>query len=79
MKKMAALRDEVESWQSLHQRILDTQELSQLNDESLIPDLQREAEEIEQELDRREFNAMLSGKYDSNDALLAIHAGAGGN
>jgi len=75
---MAALRDEVESWQSLNQRILDTQELSQLNDESLIPELHREVEEIEQELSRREFNAMLSGKYDNNDALLAIHAGAGG-
>jgi len=78
MKKMAALRDEVESWQSLHQRILDANELSQLNDESLMPDLQHEVEDIEKELSRREFNAMLSGKYDSNDALLAIHAGAGG-
>jgi peptide chain release factor 2 len=78
MKKMAALRGEVEGWQSLHQRILDTQELSQLNDESLLPDLQLEVEDIEEELSRREFNAMLSGRYDSNDALLAIHAGAGG-
>ena len=26
----------------------------------------------------RSFNAMLSGKYDDGDALLAIHAGAGG-
>jgi peptide chain release factor 2 len=33
---------------------------------------------IETELDKRAFTAMLSGKYDQGDAILAIHAGAGG-
>jgi peptide chain release factor 2 len=78
MKRMASLRNEVESWEKLQGRILDALELSQLEDESLIPELENEILDIEQELDRREFNAMLSGKYDSGDALLAIHAGAGG-
>ncbi len=78
MKKMAALRSEVESWQSLKQRITDALELSQLEDESLIPDLESETAEIEIDLNQREFDAMLSGEYDRGDALLAIHAGAGG-
>ena len=78
MKRLASLRNEVESWELLQGRIHDALELSQLEDESLIPELENEILEIEQELDRREFNAMLSGKYDSGDALLAIHAGAGG-
>jgi len=75
---MAALRSEVESWRSLEQRITDALELSQLEDESLIPELESETAEIEIDLNQREFDAMLSGEYDRGDALLAIHAGAGG-
>jgi len=78
MKKLAALREEVERWQTLQQRARDALELSQLEDESLGQDLEREAQVIESELDRREFDAMLNGEYDRGDALLAIHAGAGG-
>jgi len=78
MKQLAALRDEVEGWQSLQQRTADAMELAQLDDESLREELESETAAIEAELSRREFNAMLSGKYDRGNALLAIHAGAGG-
>ena len=33
---------------------------------------------IEEDLGKRSFKAMLSEKYDAGDAILAIHAGAGG-
>ena len=75
---MSALRSEVESWRSLEQRITDTLELSQLEDESLLLELESETAAIEIDLNKREFDAMLSGEYDRGDALLAIHAGAGG-
>jgi peptide chain release factor 2 len=78
MKKLAALRQEVETWRSLHQRIADGLELASLDDESLRPELEKEIEAIQGEVDRRELSVMLSGEYDHNDALLAIHAGAGG-
>jgi peptide chain release factor 2 len=78
MKKLAALKDEVEDWRRLRQRGADALELSQLEDESLRDELENEATVLEAELERREFKAMLSGKYDKGDALLAIHAGAGG-
>ncbi len=78
MKELAGLRDEVQGWQLLSQRINDALELAQLEDESLRPELEKEVESIEAELDQRELRAMLSGKYDQGDALLAIHAGAGG-
>jgi peptide chain release factor 2 len=78
MKKLSAMRDEVESWDDLAQRIHDALELAQLEDESLRPELERELEVIEKDVGKREFNAMLSGKYDRGNALLAVHAGAGG-
>jgi peptide chain release factor 2 len=78
MKKLSALREEVEAWQKLHQRITDALELAHLEDESLRPELESETESLEKETEQREFLAMLSGKYDHGDALLAVHAGAGG-
>ena len=78
MKKLSVLREEVEEWQALSRRVEDTLELAQLDDESLRPDLETEVNALEEELGRREFNAMLSGPYDRGDALLAVHAGAGG-
>jgi peptide chain release factor 2 len=40
--------------------------------------LEKEIAALEADLDKRSFTAMLSGLYDDDDALLAIHAGAGG-
>jgi len=78
MKQLSALSDEIQGWQDLQKRVQDTLELSQLADESLREELDFEADALEKEIDRLEFNLMLSGKYDRGDALLAIHAGAGG-
>ena len=78
MKKIASLKEAVEDWQTLRQRVAYLLELANLEDESLRPDITSELEEIEKELEQREFDVLLSGKYDRNNALLAIHAGAGG-
>lgn len=78
MKDISALKEEVEDWQTLRQTIADTLELAKLEDESIYSDLERETLAIERELSKREFEAKLSSPYDRGDALLAIHAGAGG-
>jgi peptide chain release factor 2 len=78
MKNLSVLRQEDQDWAALVQRIQDGIELAQMEDESLRPELEAEIEALESEIARREFNAMLSGPYDRSDALLAIHAGAGG-
>jgi len=49
-----------------------------MDDESLRPELEAEVEAIERELEKRSFQTMLSGKHDEGNAILAIHAGAGG-
>lgn len=78
MKKLSSLQLELEGWNSLVQRISDASELAQMEDESLRSDLEQEIEALETEISKLEFNVMLSGKFDRGDALLAIHAGAGG-
>lgn len=78
MKTLSALRDEVEDWQGLRQRVADAFELAKLRDEELRPDLEREVNALEAILKQRELDALLSGPYDRGNAILAIHAGAGG-
>jgi len=79
MKTLANLEGELKSWAILEERLGDAMELAELNDESLEEDLQKEVLALQEEIEKREFDAMLSGEYDRGDALLAIHAGAGGN
>lgn len=78
MKELSGLRTEVGSWQDIRTHLADLQELARLGDETLRSELEREAASLEAELERRAFIAMLSGSYDADSALLAIHAGAGG-
>jgi len=78
MREISNIKDEVDDWQSLRDNIADTLELAKLGDESMRSDLESETDIIEADVAKREFEAMLSGPYDRGDALLAIHAGAGG-
>lgn len=78
MKTVSNLRDEVESWQKVQQQIHDLTELARMEDESLRGDIEGELKGIEADLEKRAFTTMFSGKYDHDDAILAIHAGAGG-
>jgi peptide chain release factor 2 len=52
--------------------------LAELGDESMYEELTAEADQLEAIVERLAFRAKLSGKYDAEDAYLAIHAGAGG-
>jgi peptide chain release factor 2 len=78
MKRIASLREVVDDWNKLSQRVSYLLELAQLDDESLRSEITIELDDIEKDLVRREFDVLLSGKYDRYNALLAIHSGAGG-
>jgi peptide chain release factor 2 len=78
MKRIAALRQVVDDWNPLSQRVNYLLELSQLGDESLRAEISADLDEIELDLAHREMDVHLSGKYDRNNALLALHSGAGG-
>ena len=82
MKKLAALKSEVEQWRSLESRVEAAEDLTALaieeNDVSLLDTLTEELAEITTSVADLEFTLALSGPHDRRNAILAIHAGAGG-
>ena len=78
MQRISKLKNQVELWESVAERIEDTLELVDLGDTELEEELTQETSELATVVDKMAFQAMLSGDYDAEDAILAIHAGAGG-
>jgi len=78
MRQAARLRSSVKTWLETRQRVRDALELAELEDDSMAEELAAEADALQTIVDGLLFRAKLSGKYDTEDAYLAIHAGAGG-
>lgn len=78
MRELTRLREEVGVWQTVSRALSDTLELAQLDDADLYDELAGEVERLTGEVQQLEFQTLMSGDYDDEDAILAIHAGAGG-
>jgi peptide chain release factor 2 len=82
MQELSILRDQVTPWREIERQARDAGELLELaeieSDAGLIAEIERDVEQIELDLGKLEFQLMLSGRHDRKDAILAIHAGAGG-
>lgn len=78
MIRQADLRNEINTYEALKKQTADTLEMVEIAENSMLAELEHETKIIEVEIDRLELNTLLSGKYDRGNALLAIHAGAGG-
>jgi peptide chain release factor 2 len=78
MRRLASLRGEVDLWRALERRRNDLAELAALEDDGLVSELLDETQGLEAQVGRLEFHLWLSGPYDEGDAIIAIHAGAGG-
>lgn len=78
MREISDLRDQVTVWQNLSNRLNDARELAAMADESMQAELKSEAKSLLAQIAQLEFQTLFSDKYDSEDAILAIHAGAGG-
>ena len=81
-RQARGLRDAIEPWDGLRSRLDDLLELRELaaaeEDAGTLAEVEAEAATLGGELDRLEFQAMLSDEDDPKDAILEIHPGAGG-
>ncbi|MCH8185430.1 MAG: peptide chain release factor 2 [Chloroflexi bacterium] len=82
MRKLSALKGQVEEWQQLDQQSESLNELLALaldeGDDSLLDTFNEEFETITRTLDDLEFKLVLAGEYDDRNAIIGLHAGAGG-
>ncbi|MDH5696235.1 MAG: peptide chain release factor 2 [Dehalococcoidia bacterium] len=78
MRQLAEQRKVVQLWRELEKQAADVAELIALGDSSLEAEIQSEVEKVASCLDELELEMAFSGEYDARNAILAIHAGAGG-
>jgi peptide chain release factor 2 len=82
MRRIAEDREQVDVWRSLETQARDLGTLLELAeaeaDAGVAEEVAREADELAARLDEMELALALSGEYDRRDAILAVHAGAGG-
>ena len=75
---LARLTDEVQPWKLLKVQVNDLSELAQINDESLLAELETQLTACENDLHKLKQALRFQGKYDSLNAIIRITPGAGG-
>ena len=78
MQQVTLLGEQIQEWDNLTRKISDAIELAEMDDSSLTDEIAAEVEEIEHRTTRLDVEAMLSGKHSRGNAILTLHAGAGG-
>ena len=82
MKELKTLKSSFEKYNELEQGLEDAKTLIEMadeeNDASLIPEVENEINSFEEKLEDLRIETLLSGEYDKDNAILTLHAGAGG-
>ena len=81
-QELAALKGGVDTYRDLMAKYEDAETLYEMgieeNDASMEADIRAELTLISEGLETLQLEVLLSGEYDANDAILTLHAGAGG-
>jgi len=82
LRQINELKESVKDYRQLKEAFDDVSTLWQLaleeDDESLAVEAVAELKKVTKMLSDRELSLLLSGEYDNHDAIIALHAGAGG-
>ena len=82
MRQIKALKTDIEQYHKLEQQLEDIETLIEMgyeeNDEEIVAEIEQEITSFEQEFEALRISTMLNGEYDNCNAILSLHAGAGG-
>lgn len=82
MQELAVYKESLEKYKSIYAHYEDMYTLWEMGmedqDDSVIPDIDSQLAELKHQIESLEIEVMLSGEYDANNAILTLHAGAGG-
>ena len=82
MKKLKELKDTVVAYHSMELSLDDAETMIELgneeNDASVAPELEEILDDFEASFEMMKVQTLFSGEYDNNDAIVTLHAGAGG-
>ena len=80
MRRLAGFKKIVEQWRNLEKKLADITESIPLaaEDASFREEIETELEALVSDLDDLELELAFSGEYDARNAILSLHAGAGG-
>ena len=82
LQEMKRNKNKVEEYEELLSKHEDATTLTELaiegEDESLVPEIEKEIAELEKTIEERRTEALLHGEYDANNAIVSFHPGAGG-
>ena len=82
MKDLKSLKDDVSTYSQLAEQYDDIATMIEMgyeeNDASLIPEIEEMLEEFQDTFEGIRMKTLLSGEYDRDNAILSLHAGAGG-
>ena len=82
VKELKNLKDVVEEYNGLKRGYEDIETLLEMayeaEDASLIPEIQSELDKFMEDLEEMRLSTLLSGEYDKDNAIVTLHAGAGG-
>ena len=80
LRRLSGRKKVVERWRGLEKNIADLIELASLAEEdtALGEEVQSEVERVASYLDELELEEAFTSEYDARNAILSIHAGAGG-
>lgn len=82
MKELKGLKDDMEVYQNLVTLKEDMETLIEMgyeeDDASVIPDIEELMETFKNDFEAIRVKTLLAGEYDRDDAIVTLHAGAGG-